>query len=87
MTSLKAARTARAHRWRIASRTGGTTMTGGEQAYLALVLAAFGGFALLIASTQIREGRARRAKLAATSAAAAAAMPEAAQAPMPAELR
>lgn len=57
-------------------------MTGGEQAYLALVLAVFGGFMTLIASTQIREGRARRAALAAKAEPAA----EPAHAPMPAGL-
>lgn len=65
-------------------------MTGGEQAYLALVLAVFGGFATLLATTQIREGRARRAALTAKSAPAvapAAATPVPVPAPMPAELR
>lgn len=41
-------------------------MTGGEQAYLALVLIVFGAFAAALATAQIREGRARRAALAAT---------------------
>ena len=63
-------------------------MTGGEQAYLALVLAVFGGFMTLIASTQIREGRARRAALATKVAPTAKAAPaaEPAHAPMPAGL-